>query len=347
MGGNSHTAGATARAGRGSFAALGAALSTLVTLASVHAATPADAVVTALQIEQGRHCVVTAARAPDGHPRVTARGDFCDGRRFLRAVFAALAAGDAKAARLDLDIDVKALAGFNNAVLRDASLRLAVRGGDIEDFSLAAKLGSADLSGDLRDGSGHRRVVHLEADDAGALLRLANLYRRVRGGRLAIAMSASMADGAARDGVASLSGFTIADEPGLKPLARMLVGGHRAAHQEFALFRLRAEFTARPGKVVVSGGTLTGGLVDATLAGSLDMAQDKLDVHGVMLPAAQFSWPATLILDLRKGELIGSNYTISGALSAPALHLDPLMTLPPGFLRELFALKSSDDSPPR
>jgi hypothetical protein len=77
------------------------------------------------------------------------------------------------------------------------------------------------------------------------------------------------------------------------------------------------------------------------------MARDKLDVRGVMLPAAQFSWPATLILDLRKGELIGSNYTISGALSAPALHLDPLMTLAPGFLRGLFALKSSDDSPPR
>jgi len=333
--GGSLQADALARGGRGACVALGAALSTLVAQAPAQAATPADAVITALRIEQGRHCAVATAREPDGHPRVTVRGDFCDGRRFLKAVFAALAVDNAEAARLDIDLDIKvdALAGFNNEVLRDVSLRLAVRDRDIKAFALTATLGHADVSGRLRDGSDHRRALNLQADDAGALLRLVNVYRRVRGGRLFIAMSAMTPDGAGRDGVATLRDFAIADEPALRPLARLLLERKR----RFDIARLRATFKSQAGRVVLSDGIVAGALIGATFRGGVDLARNRLDLDGLMIPIAVNNAPAPPIFLMGGGEgLLGCSYRLSGPLAAPELRLDPLSMLAPRTMRKLF-----------
>ncbi len=151
--------------------ALGAALSALAALAggSARAATPANAVALALAMEQGRHCSVVRARDADGRAQVTVRGNFCDGRRFLAVVRAALAGEDATAARLDIDLDIRVgtLAGFNNETLRDASLRLSARGGEIKKLALAGKLDGGDVAGGLRRARDGRGVIHLEAGDAG------------------------------------------------------------------------------------------------------------------------------------------------------------------------------------
>ena len=318
-------------------AILGAMLSAGVALAG--RPTRADAVITALALEQGRHCVVT--RAADAH--VIVRGDACDGRLFIRAIVALLTSADAKASPsdLDLDIDIKTLDGFNGETLRDVTFRLSVQRGAIAAFALAARLGGQDVSGGLGAAADHRPTIHLEADDAGAFLRWAGLYRHVRGGALTIAMYAPNADGVIDDGVARLRAFEIADDPALRSFARMLSVRGRAEQTRFAFVRLRVAFKSQAGRVTFSDGVLTGEPMGATLGGTLDLAQNRLDLRGAIVPTIQFSQVLPIFFPREFG-LIGSDYTISGPASAPVLRINPLATLEPGILRKLFMLEPRD-----
>ncbi|HLH87081.1 MAG TPA: AsmA-like C-terminal region-containing protein [Xanthobacteraceae bacterium] len=305
------------------------------------AGTRADAVIAALALGQGRHCVVT--RTPDA--RVTVRGDACDGRRLIRAILTLLASSDAEAAPVDVDLDivVKTLDGFNHETLRDVTLRLWVEHGAIAAFALAAKLRDGDVSGVLGTAADRRPTIRLDAGDAGAFLRWAGLYRHMRGGTLNIAVHGPAADGAAEDGVASLRAFTIVDDPALRPLARLLFDRRSPARRLFAFSRLRLTFNSRAGHVAFGEGMIIGEPIEATLDGSYDLAQDRLDLRGVMVPLVQFSQAVPMDLPNEVG-LIASDYAISGPPSAPVLRIDPLRTLAPGFMRKLFEFASRAQS---
>jgi hypothetical protein len=314
-------------------------------VAPSRAATRADAVVTALALEQGRRCVVTRGTGPSKAPHVTVVGDACDGRGFIRAMLALLTSTDAKAAPLDLDldIDVKTLDGFNGETLRDVKLLLSLQRGVIAAFKLAAKLGERDISGGMGATKDDRPSIRFEADDAGAFLRWAGLYRRMRGGVLNIAMYVPTADGAVDDGVAYLRAFAITGDPALRPLDRLLPGPRHGAQAPFAVARLRIAFKAQSGRVTFSEGLLTGEPTAATLAGSFDLGQNRLDLSGVVIPTFQLSPIAPIFFPETSG-LFGSDYTISGPPSAPMLRIDPLRVLAPDFLRKLFEFESRERS---
>jgi hypothetical protein len=309
------------------------------------AATRADALIAALALEQGRRCVVTRAEEPGGAPHVTVLGDACDGRGFIRVILALLTSTDAKAAPLDLDLDigVKTLDGFNGETLRDVTLLLSVRRSAIAAFRLAAKLGDRNISGGMGATADDRATIRFEADDAGAFLRWAGLYRGMRGGALNIAMYVPGADGAVDDGVAYLRAFAIVGDPTLRPLDRLLLGPRHGAHTQFAVARLRIAFKSQSGRVTFSEGLLTGEPIAATLAGNFDLAQGRLDLRGIVFPTFQVS-PMSPIFFPASWGLFGSDYAISGPPSAPVLRIDPLRTLEPGFLRKVFEFTPRDKS---
>jgi hypothetical protein len=308
--------------------------------------TRADAVITALALEQGRHCVVTRGQAPGEAAHVTVRGEACDGRRFIRAILALLTLTDPNAAplELDLDIDVKALDGFHDESLHDVTLRLSVRRGVVAAFALAAKLGKSDVSGRLSAPADHGPTIAFEAGDAGAFLRWSGFDRQVRGGALTVAMDVPTVDGVVDDGVASLRNVTIADDPALRPLARSLDPRH-AAHLQLVFARLRVHFKSQSGRVTFSEGLITGDPVVGTLAGDLDLMQRRLDLHGVVVPTIQFSQIAPISFLFRDTGVIGWDYAISGSPSAPRLGLGSIRAVAPGFLRKVFEFGPREQSP--
>lgn len=320
--------------------AMAAAIVATLLAPGATAGTRADAVITALALEQGRHCVVT--RGPGA--RVSVRGDACDGRRFIRAILALLALNDADAVPLDLDldIDVKTLDGFHGESMRDVTLRLSVQRGAIAAFALAAKLGDGDVSGRLTAAANRRPAIAFAAGDAGAFLRWSDLYRGARGGTLSVAINAPAADGAV-DGVVSLRTFTIADDPAFWPLARLLSDRRRPPPANFAFARLRVAFKSQAGRLAFSDGMVIGELIGATLGGSFDLARDRLDLRGVLVPLVQSVQIEPIFFSLDAG-LIGADYAISGSPSAPVLRIEPLRTLAPGFLRQLFEFSSRERS---
>ena len=93
------------------------------------------------------------------------------------------------------------------------------RNGHIRNFGMAARLGSAALSGDLRAYPGGRQVIYLELNDAGALLRFTDMYSRVIGGQMWLAMDPPTADGMPQDGVINVRDFSIRGESELQRVA--------------------------------------------------------------------------------------------------------------------------------
>src|SRR5580698_926288 len=140
-------------------------------------------------------------RAADGALRVVMRGEVYDGRGFVKtAAGAASSNPSAKRRAVDVDIDMKlgAVVGFNGEALRSVDLKMSRRAGDIRSFGVNAKIGrDATLTGDLRRGSG-RQLIYLESGDAGAFFRFADVYTRMTGGQVAIAMDTPSADNAAQ-----------------------------------------------------------------------------------------------------------------------------------------------------
>ena len=131
-------------------------------------------------------------RAADGALHVVIRGDVYDGRGFVKtAAGTASSSPNAKNRAVDVDVDMKlgAVVGFNGEALRSVDLKMSRRAGEIRSFGLNAKIGrDATLTGDLRGRGGGRQLIYLESTDAGAFFRFTDVYTRMTGGQLALAM---------------------------------------------------------------------------------------------------------------------------------------------------------------
>ena len=155
-------------------------------------------------LSDGDKATLRADRAPDGTLKVTMRGELFDGRGFIKSATSGSTGDKGKPQSRDFDLDVKlgTVTGYNVEALRGVELRLSRRNGHVRTFGMIAKLGSnASLMGDLRAYPGGRRVIYLELNDAGALLRFTDIYSRVVGGQMWAAMDPPTADQRPQEGV--------------------------------------------------------------------------------------------------------------------------------------------------
>ena len=135
-------------------------------------------------------------RAPDGALHVVMRGDVYDGRGFIKTMTGGPAGSTPNKRRVDIDLDMKlgAVVGYNGEALRSVDLKMSRRAGEIRSFGLTAKIGrDAPLTGDLRGRAGGRQMIVLTTDDGGALFRFTDVYARMTGGQMVIAMDAPSA----------------------------------------------------------------------------------------------------------------------------------------------------------
>ena len=123
--------------------------------------------------------------------RVTMRGDVYDARGFVKTTTSGPSDQNTKSQMMDIDLDIKlgAVVGFNGEALRSLDLKLSRRAGQIRTFGMNAKIGrDAALVGDLRGRPGGRQVIYLETNDAGSLFRFSDVYSRMIGGQMWVAM---------------------------------------------------------------------------------------------------------------------------------------------------------------
>jgi hypothetical protein len=296
-------------------------------------------------------------RAPDGALRVIMRGDVYDGRSFVKTAAGNGASGQRSSRQTtDVDIDMKlgAVVGFNGEALRGLSFKMSRRAGEIRSFGLSAKIGrDAPLTGDLRGHPGGRQVIYLESGDAGAFFRFTDVYARMTGGQVSIAMDSPSVGNPVQQGVLSAHNFAVHDETQLEQAVANKPQNRRNAI-EFA--GMRVEFTRAPGSVALREGVVRGPLLGGTIDGLVDYARDEVHLRGTLVP---LYGPNNLLGQLplvglflggEKEGLVGITYEVVGRPGNPVLHINPISALAPGLLRKVFEFPANggsvDDSAP-
>jgi len=292
-------------------------------------------------------------RNSEGALRVIMRGDVFDGRVFVKsAAGGAPANPNAKRRVPDLDLDVKlgAVVGFNGEALRGVDLKMSRRAGEVRSFGLNAKIGrDATLTGDLRGRPGGRQIVNLESRDAGAFFRFTDIYSRMTGGQMTIAMEAPLPDNTAQQGILSVRNFAVHDETQLE---RAVTSGTQPRRTGNAIdfSGMRLEFTRMPGRIGLRDGVVRGPILGGTIDGVVDYARDDLHLRGTLVP---LYGPNNLLGQIPlvglfmggdKEGLFGITYEVVGRPSNPVMRVNPISALAPGLLRKVFEFPANGDT---
>jgi hypothetical protein len=294
-------------------------------------------------LSEGDKATLKADRAGDGTLRVAMRGDIYDGRNFVKSSMTGASADKNKAKQVDLDLDVKlgTVAGHNGETLRGLDLKMSRRGGHIRTFAMSSKIGrDTPLNGDLRMRSrDNHQVIFFETDDAGALFRFTDMYPRMYGGQMWVAMDPPTQEQTPQIGTLFIRRFVVRGEPALE---KVVSGAPNAAGTSGVDFsEMRADFTRFTGKMSVRDGVVRGPLVGATVEGNIDYTRDEVHLRGTFVPFYglnnMFGQIPIVGLFLGAGNkegLLGITYEAVGPPSAPRITVNPVSAIAPGLLRK-------------
>jgi hypothetical protein len=111
--------------------------------------------------------------------------------------------------------------------------------------------------------------------------------------------------------------------------------------EEVDFTKLRADFVRTPTSLDIKDAVLWGKQVGFNLQGNVDYARDRIDIAGTFIPSYAFNNAFSqvpivgLILGGGQNEgLFAVNFRVSGAVTAPAVTVNPLSALAPGILRK-------------
>ena len=297
-------------------------------------------------LSDGDKTLLKAERGPDGALRVMLRGDVYDGRNFVKSAMAGPAASQSKPDKqdtkdIDLDVKVGTVVGFHGETLRGLDLTMSRRGGAIKSLAVTAKLGhDAAFSGDLRGRNGGRQVIYINAKDAGAFFRFTDMYGKIFGGEMWVAMDPVSADISAQDGILNIADFSVRGEAALD---RVVAGAPGGQHPGVDFSRMRVEFTRSLGRFSIREGIVSGPMIGATVEGSIDYQKDDVRMRGTFIPLyglnnmfGQIPLFGIFLGGGSKEGLVGVTFEVVGPTSGPVLRVNPISAVAPGLLRKFF-----------
>lgn len=308
------------------------------------------AVFSKFRLSDSDDVALTFERPKSGEVRVSVKGASFDVRPFLeQGAFGA--AGPAESGsgtrRLSLDVAVDRLIGKDEVELRNARLRYATDGPRLVDLAVEGKIdGRWPLAARMATAGGRRSIV-ASSPAAGPLLRFLGLYRFGRSGELDLRMT--QAPSQAWAGTLKIDDFTLSDDPVIEQLVQKSQTGHSgpppALRSEGGLSfaKLRVDFTHRDGRVRVGEGVLKGPALGVSFNGLLDLSRSQIDMAGTFVPFyalnnafAQVPILGPVLGGGRNEGLLGMTFRLAGPAKDPALSINPVSMLAPGFLRRLF-----------
>lgn len=231
---------------------------------------------------------------------------------------------------------------LDRLIVTDAITLSGLRG----DFTTREGLGgnfTANLNGEVpvagvavpRNGG---TAVRLAAQDAGAVLASAGIFRDARGGVLDLHLVPREGQPGIFDGSASIRQIRVQNAPVLaEVLSAISVVGllEQLNGSGIAFSDVSGNFTIAPDRVVVSHGAAVGASMGVSLSGTYYTATKQLAMEGVISPIYMLNAIGRIFT--RPGEgLFGFNYRLGGTAQKPEISVNPLSILTPGMFRELF-----------
>lgn len=306
-----------------------------------------------LKISPGDNMQLDAERK-DNVLKMTVRASTIDLRAELKTSFAPAAPGPGSPANADIDLDLRATAatGFNNETITALDLKMSQRDGAWRDLKMNGKLGRASVIGQNARNEQNQPVIAIETNDAGALLRYMDLYRRMAGGNMLLQFAGRSDE---MKGSVIIRNFALRDDPALANVAASSKAAGRQTISdptEVPFTKMRADFAFDGGRIAITDATLSGPQVGGTVEGTLDFPKDRADLSGTFVPAYGLNNAFNHIPIV--GQLLGGkdeglfaiNFKVSGALSQPTVTVNPLSAVAPGFLRKFFGVWGANDNQP-
>jgi hypothetical protein len=253
---------------------------------------------------------------------VSVNGSSLDARALIKGINDNVT-GQSRSSGTPVTVDAKLqrLEGFGGEALSDVNLQYAA-GGSLTLAGMTRSGGAVQIENVV---SGGKRRIDVASQDAGALLRFLNVYSRVQGGALQLALTG---DKTLR-GRLDIRDFTVVDEPKLGSLVSSPPpGGDRSLSQatnaSIDTSRVKfdkgyAELERGDGSLRIANGVLRGPVIGTTFQGTAYDKQNRMDMTGTFMPAyglnsifGDIPVLGAFLGNGRDGGLIGLTYRLRG-----------------------------------
>ncbi len=194
-----------------------------------------------------------------------------------------------------------------------------------------------------------RRTLKVTCDDAGAVFNAFGVLKNIRGGTLAV-------DGVYYDaqptepliGTVKMTNYAVVKAPLLAKVltvASLTGAGDVLSGTGIRFSKAEAQFTLANDVVTLKDARTSGTELGITAKGQIDLANDQLALEGTIVPAYAINGAVedipvigSLLSGEKGGGLFAFSYSVKGPSADPAVSVNPLSALTPGFLRGLFGM---------
>jgi hypothetical protein len=196
------------------------------------------------------------------------------------------------------------------------------------------------------------RQFTLTTDDFGALLRLADVYDNVQGGSFALRGESEDREGT-RMLIAEASGadYRVVGAPALARLlsvASLSGAGALLRGQGIPFNRLAGQVIFSGNLISLNGLRAYGGALGINASGDVDRVKEEISIAGTLVPAYTLNSVlgnipvlGNLLVGGEGQGVFAANFRIYGPREDPKISVNPLSTLAPGILRNLFVFSPS------
>ncbi|MCB1420464.1 MAG: hypothetical protein KDJ74_16260 [Notoacmeibacter sp.] len=309
-----------------------------------------------VRLNRDDNFTVSMSRSGAKGMNIALKGASMDARALIRQFSSSREEALSKVDRRPMKITARLdkVIGFDGEALSD--VRMDYQGNGDTPLS-AAMTGITDTGAAVRisHSGGSNRALEMATADAGSVLRFLDLYGRMRGGNLKVALAGTGNGPLA--GQIDISDFMLVNEPRLASLVgrpapqsdgRSL---NDAVKKEIDVSRVKFDrgfvLVEKGEKYLnMSKGVLRGPLIGTTFQGKLYDARGRMAVTGTFMPAYGlnriFGEIPVLGFVLGNGRdrgLIGITYKLAGDAKSPDLQVNPISVIAPGIFRSIFEFR--------
>ena len=193
---------------------------------------------------------------------------------------------------------------------------------------------------------GQEYVLNVDSNNAGSTLKVLRLYEHMKGGNLQIE--------AKRDkyknfkGLVKARDFLLADTPVFAKVLSLssltgIVDTLTGEGLRFTHFNAPFNYVFSSKNLVTDDARMHGPVLGVTAKGTYNLVDEEINLRGMVIPAYglnKFIGNIPLvgkILAGKDGSVFGTSYAVGGDLTKPEVTINPLSTLAPNSVKELFS----------
>ncbi|MEC8175162.1 MAG: AsmA-like C-terminal domain-containing protein, partial [Pseudomonadota bacterium] len=273
-------------------------------------------------------------------------GDQREGREVTRNALT-----ETKQIYIDMNVDsLRTGPGFG---LGRTEGQMRLIGREVDMLSLDAGLGDGKSLQINYAPSEAGHALEIRSNDAGATLRMLGWSDKLEGGELSVTGQRRGQD-EPLSGSFKLSDYKLTKAPALARLLQVasLTGIFDALQSGLEFVAFDGAFAYSNKLLRVERSRAYGSSIGITVEGALDLEEDIAELKGTVVPAytvnrvlGQIPILGPILTGGENEGVFAASYAVNGPLEDPAIAVNPLSALAPGFLRKLFDAIGGDTEP--